>query len=55
MTTYVFLKMANILPAGVAERYNYFQIEKDKDLNDMHSIKNVSALEIAAIPETSAF
>ena len=36
-------------------RYNYIQIVKDKDLDDMKSIKNVSGLEIKAIPETDAF
>ena len=36
-------------------RYNYIQIDKDKDLDDMYSIKNVSGLEIIAIPETDAF
>ena len=35
--------------------YNYIQIDKDKDLDDMYSIKNVSGLEIIAIPETDAF
>ena len=37
------------------ERYNYIQIDKDKDIDDMYSIKNVSGLEIAAVPETTAF
>ena len=37
------------------KRYNYIQIDKDKDLDDMYSIKNVSGLEITAIPETDAF
>ena len=36
-------------------RYNYIQIDKDKDLDDMESIKNVSGLEIGAVPETTAF
>ena len=37
------------------KRYNYFQIDKDKDLEDMYSIRNVSGLEITAVPETTAF
>ena len=37
------------------KKYNYIQIDKDKDLDDMYSIKNVSGLEIIAIPETDAF
>ena len=37
------------------KRYNYIQIDKNKDLDDMCSIKNVSGLEIAAVPETTAF
>jgi len=37
------------------KRYNYIQIDKDKDLEDMYSMKNVLGLEITAIPETTAF
>ena len=37
------------------KKYNYIQIDKDRDLDDMYSIKNVSGLEIIAIPETDAF
>ena len=37
------------------KRHNYIQIDKDKDLDDMYSIKNVSGLEIAAVTETTAF
>ena len=37
------------------KRYNNVQIDKDKDLDDMYSLKNVSGLEIIAIPETDAF
>ena len=37
------------------KRYNYIQIDKDEDLDDMYSIKNVSGLEITAIPETDAY
>ena len=37
------------------KRYNYIQIGKDKDLDDMYSIKNVSSVEITAVPETTAF
>ena len=33
------------------KRYNYIQIDKNKDLDDMFSIKNVSRLEIATVPE----
>ena len=36
------------------KKYNYIQIDKDKDLDDMYSIKNVSGLEIVAIPQTTA-
>ena len=35
--------------------YNYIQIDKDRDLVDMYSIKNVSGLEITAVPDTTAF
>ena len=37
------------------KRFNYIQIDKDKDVDDMYSIKNVSGLEITAVPETDAF
>ena len=37
------------------KRYNYIQIDKDKDLDDMYGIKNVSGLEIGAVPETTVF
>ena len=37
------------------KRYNYIQIDKDKYLDGMYSIKNLSGLEIAAVPETTAF
>ena len=37
------------------KRYNYIQIDKDKDLENMYSIKNVSGLEITAVTETTAF
>ena len=37
------------------KRYNYVQIDKDKDLDDMYSNKNVSGLEITAIPGTDSF
>ena len=37
------------------KRYSYIQIDEDKDLDDMYSIKNISSLEITAIPETDAF
>ena len=36
------------------KKYKYIQIDKDKDLEDMYSIKNVSGLEILAIRETTA-
>ena len=51
----VFFGMANFSPRGMAKRYSYIQIDKEKDLNDMHSPKNVSGLEITAVPETTAF
>ena len=37
------------------KRSNSIQIDEDKDLVDMYSIKNVSDLEIVAVPETTAF
>ena len=37
------------------KRYNYTQTDKDKDLDDLYSLKNVSGLEIGAVPETTAF
>ena len=37
------------------KRYFYTQIDKDKDLDDMYSIENVSSLEITDVPETTAF
>ena len=37
------------------KRYNYIQIDKDEDLDDMYSIKNVSSLEITVVPEKTAF
>ena len=37
------------------KRYNYIQIDKDKDLDNMYSIRNVSELEITTVPETTAF
>ena len=37
------------------ERYNYIQIDKDKDVDDMYDIENVSGLEIGVVPETTAF
>ena len=37
------------------KRYKYFQIDKDKDLDFMYSNKNVSGLQITAVPETTVF
>ena len=37
------------------KRYNYIQIDKEKDLDDMYSTKKVSGLEVAAVPETTVF
>ena len=37
------------------KRYNNIQIDKDKFLDGMYSIKDVSGSEIAAVPETTAF
>ena len=37
------------------KRYNYIQIDKDEDLDDMYSNKDVSGLEITVIPDTTAF
>ena len=36
------------------KRPNYIQIDKDKDLDEMYSIKNVSSLEITVVPVKSA-
>ena len=36
------------------ERYNYIQIDKDKYLDDMFSMRNLSGLQIAAVPEIAA-
>ena len=35
--------------------YIYIQIDEDKDLDVMYSIKNVSGLEITAVPDTTTF
>ena len=37
------------------KKFNYIEIDKDKDLEDLYSSKNVSGLEITAVPETIAF
>ena len=37
------------------KRYNSIQIDKDKDLDDKNSNKNVSGLEITAVPVATAF
>ena len=37
------------------KKYNYIQIDKDKDLDDMYSIENESSLDVAAVPETTVF
>ena len=37
------------------KRYNYIQIDKDKDLDDLYRIKNVSGVETGAVPETTVF
>ena len=37
------------------KRFNYFQTDKNKDLDDMYSNKTVSGSEITAVPETNAF
>ena len=47
--------MAIFLPKGMQKIYNYVQIEKDKYLDDMYSIRNVSSLEIVALPEKTSF
>ena len=54
MTAYVFRNGKNFA-RSMAEKNNYIQIDKDEDLDDTYSIKNVSGLEIAAVPETTAF
>ena len=50
-----FLEWRSFCRDAWKKRYNYNQIDKDEDLDDMYSIKNVSGLEITAIPETNAF
>ena len=37
------------------KRYNFIQIDEDKDPDDMSDIKNVLGLEITAVLETTAF
>ena len=37
------------------KRYSYIQIYRDKDLDDMHNIKNLSVLDSVAFPETTTF
>ena len=50
-----FSEWRNFCRQAWQKRYNYIQIEKDKHLDDMYSIKNVSGLENTAVPETTAF
>ena len=50
-----FSEWRNFCREAWQKRYIYIQIDKDKDLHDMYSIKNVSGLEIAGVPETTAF
>ena len=49
-----FSKWRNFCREAWQKRDNYNQIDEDKDLDGMYSIKNVSALEIAAVSETTA-
>ena len=35
--------------------YKFFKIDKDKVLDDLYSIKDVSGVEITAVPETTDF
>ena len=50
-----FLKWPGFCRDGWKKRYKYFQVDKDEDVADMYSIKNVSGFEIAAVPEITAF
>ena len=50
-----FLEWRDFCRDAWKKRYNYIRVDKDKDLYDTYIIKNVSGLEIAAIPETDAF
>ena len=50
-----FSEWRNFCREAQQKRYNYIQIDKEKGLDDMYSIKNVSGLEIGAVPETTAF
>ena len=50
-----FSEWRNFCREAWKRRYNYIRIDKDKDLDDMYFIKNVSGLEITAVPETTAF
>ena len=50
-----FSEWRDFCPDAWKKRYNYFQIDKNKDLDDMYSIKNISGLKITAVTETDAF
>ena len=50
-----FLERRDFCPDAWKKIYNYIEIDKDKDLDEMYSTKNISGLEFAAIPETDAF
>ena len=49
-----FSEWRNFCREAWQKRFNYIEIDKHKDLDDMYGIKNVSGLEIVAIPKTSA-
>ena len=49
-----FSERRNFCREAWQKRYNYFQIDNDKGLHAMYSIKNVSSLEIIAVPERTA-
>ena len=50
-----FLEWRNLSRDSRKKRYNHVQIDEDKDLDDMYSIKNVSGLDVTAVPDTNAF
>ena len=50
-----FSEWRNFCQVAWQKRYNYIQIVKNKDLDDMYSITNESGLKITAVIETTAF
>ena len=50
-----FSEWRNLCREAWQKRYNFIQFDENKDLDDIDSIKNVSGLEVAAVPETTTF